>query len=57
MKKKNFIGLALAAVMFISSFALSSCSADFWDGFVDGYNSTRYRSFDSGYIFDRIISE
>jgi gamma-glutamyl:cysteine ligase YbdK (ATP-grasp superfamily) len=25
---------------------LASCSTDFWDGFVDGYNSTRYRSYE-----------
>jgi len=54
MKKNRLTGLVLAAILLISGLVMSGCSADFWDGFVDGYNSTRY-SHDSGSIFDKDV--
>jgi hypothetical protein len=29
-------------------FGLASCTTDFWDGFTDGYNTARGRSYESG---------
>ena len=40
MKKLILLVGALAVL------GLASCTTDFWDGFVDGYNSTRYNSND-----------
>ncbi|MCL2185490.1 MAG: hypothetical protein FWB86_06525 [Treponema sp.] len=53
--RKGKLIIFVLALMLAFGFVLSSCSTDFWDGFVDGYNSTRY-SYDSGYIFDRDAS-
>jgi len=54
MKKKILGVFVLTISILLSGFVFSSCSTDFWDGFVYGYNSTRYSSNDSGYIFDRV---
>lgn len=35
--KNVFLVALLVALVFV----FQSCSADFWDGFVDGYNYTR----------------
>jgi len=43
MKKFGFLMMCVL-VLLVLGFA--SCTTDFWDGFVDGYNSTRYRSYE-----------
>jgi len=41
MKKFGFLVICVLLLLFFAS-----CTTDFWDGFVDGYNSTRYRSYE-----------
>ncbi|MDR2966300.1 MAG: hypothetical protein LBU88_11075 [Treponema sp.] len=54
MKKNRLTGLVFAAILLISGLVMPGCSVEFWDGFVDGYNSARY-SHDSGSIFDKEV--
>jgi len=54
-KNKKFNGLALVVIMITFLSILTSCTTDFWDGFTDGYNDARGRSFDSGNILDRKV--